>query len=1013
MSARKLAFGLFLVIASVVLLPHTASAQSAIAGTVKDNTGAVLPGVTVEAASEVLIEKSRTATTDGRGEFKIPNLRPGTYVVTFTLTGFQTIKRENVELPSEFTATINADMKLGALEETITVTTASPVVDTTSAAKVQVIDRDTLDALPTGKTIQSIGQIVVGVNLSLPDVGGSRAAMQTYMSVHGQSAANVTVMVDGMMVNGLEANGAVQSYFNDAASAEMSYQTSGISAETSSGGVRLNMIPRDGGNKFSGSAGYANRPGGLQGDNLTPRLQTAGLNVGNSTEYISDFSASEGGPIMKDKVWFFATGRDFRTSNRISNTFFDGGSQGDDYNYIRDIYGRVTYQASAKNKFSVYYDRISKYRAHDMQSYYDPETASNVWTSPNYSTGSLKFQSTMSSRLLLEAGYAFNIEKRDVDMQPGVDKERGTADWFANSSRIQVGTGLGGRSTAPTSAGQEYPTRSSYNASLSYVTGSHHAKFGMNGTRGDFFHSTRANGDLTEQFNTADYTQYIANGGPIVFTGANSVIIRNTPVQSEEKLNWDLGVYGQDTWTMNRLTISAGLRWEYLNSQVVSQTAPAGRFVPARTAPENLDLPNWKDIAPRFQVVYDLFGNGKTAVKYSINRYNAAQTTAIASGFNPLSSKTSGAVPWTDLNSDGIAQGQRTWNADGTVRTDCVYKTPGCELDLTQLASNFGLLSDAGTYAGYPRLYSIENAIQVDHELRPRLSVGGAWYHTTFRNQTTTINTAVTPADYTPVQIFNPVDGSPITIYNISSTANSRASANVTSLDPDQRNVVDSYEFSMRARPKAGAIVFGGVSFERALQKDCKSGQVQNPNNSRFCDQFNLEGGYTIPFATNVRLNASWPVKYGITVSGTFQSNDGGAQALSYTIARSGTTFTRYPDGSANYLAAGVPVPACPAPCTPGGVVNSTLTSTAFTVALQPSGVKRYERLNQLDLKFSKNFRVQGVTLMPQLELFNINNSDKVITVASTSYALSGGAYLRPNSIVQGRIIGLSIQTRW
>jgi hypothetical protein len=199
------------------------------------------------------------------------------------------------------------------------------------------------------------------------------------------------------------------------------------------------------------------------------------------------------------------------------------------------------------------------------------------------------------------------------------------------------------------------------------------------------------------------------------------------------------------------------------------------------------------------------------------------------------------------------------------------------------------------------------------------------------------------------------------------------------------------------------------MSFERALTKDCKVGLVQNPNSLRFCDQFNLDGGYSIPFAANVRLNASYPIWYGVTVSGTFQSNDGGAQSQTYTIAPT----TRYPDGSATYLAAGVPVPACPAPCTAGQVVNSKLTSTAFSVALKPTGVLRYERLNQLDLKVSKSFRVQGVTLMPQLEMFNINNSDKVITVASTSYALSGGAYLRPNSIVQGRIIGFSIQSRW
>jgi len=219
--------------------PSVARAQSAIAGVVRDTSGAVLPGVTVEASSDVLIEKTKTVTTDGSGQYRIIDLRPGTYIVTFTLTGFQTVKREGVELPAEFTASINADLKVGALEETIVVSGATPVVDVSSAAHVQVLDRETLENVPTGRTIQGIGQIIVGVNLSLPDVGGSRAAMQTYMSVHGQSSANNTIMVDGLAVNGLEANGSVQSYFNDAASQELSYQTSAIGAETSGGGVRF------------------------------------------------------------------------------------------------------------------------------------------------------------------------------------------------------------------------------------------------------------------------------------------------------------------------------------------------------------------------------------------------------------------------------------------------------------------------------------------------------------------------------------------------------------------------------------------------------------------------------------------------------------------------------------------------------------------------------------------------------------------------------------------------------
>jgi hypothetical protein len=214
-----------LVAVLTMVLPVAVYAQSAIVGVVKDNTGAVLPGVTVEAASEVLIERIRSVTTDGDGQYRIIDLRPGTYIVTFTLAGFQTVRREAIQLPAEFTATINIELKIGELSETITVTGAAPIVDTTTAVHTQVLDREAIDVIPTGRTIQGMGQLIVGVNLNLPDTGGARAMQQTYMNTHGMTAANNTVMVDGMMVNGLQSDGAVQTYINDAMNAEVSYQT--------------------------------------------------------------------------------------------------------------------------------------------------------------------------------------------------------------------------------------------------------------------------------------------------------------------------------------------------------------------------------------------------------------------------------------------------------------------------------------------------------------------------------------------------------------------------------------------------------------------------------------------------------------------------------------------------------------------------------------------------------------------------------------------------------------------
>src|SRR4030095_16312669 len=212
---RTVAFGFVVGLACVVVLwPAEVAAQSAITGVVKDVSGAVLPGVTVEAPSDVLIERGRSVISDGQGVYRIVDLRPGIYNVTFTLPGFNTFKREGIDLPSEFTATINAEMKLGTVEETVTVTGESPIVDTTTAVHTQVLDREAIDSIPTGRSIQGLGQLIVGIGLNLPDTGGARAMQQTYMSTHGMTLANNTVMVDGMMVNGLQLDGGVQSYFN-------------------------------------------------------------------------------------------------------------------------------------------------------------------------------------------------------------------------------------------------------------------------------------------------------------------------------------------------------------------------------------------------------------------------------------------------------------------------------------------------------------------------------------------------------------------------------------------------------------------------------------------------------------------------------------------------------------------------------------------------------------------------------------------------------------------------------
>ena len=450
------------------------------------------------------------------------------------------------------------------------------------------------------------------------------------------------------------------------------------------------MIPKDGGNRFSGATNLSYRPGAWQGDNLTDRLKSAGLSVGNSTEYIYDLSGSEGGPIMKDKIWFFATARDYRTNNGITNTFFDNGRQGTDYNYIRDGLGRGTYQTEPEEQ------DLRLLRSH--QQVPRPRHAEPVRPGNGVERLDIAELLHWPDEVDIDAVEPIAL-RRWVGVQHRAPQYGDAGRSREGTHMIQPGSGVprmhcrGKRSAAsPTRRHRRDAVATTFqlHGGTFVHYRQHHLKGGINGTYGNFLHEVRTNADLIQEYASVDSAAFKNGGGALVFQTPKSVQVRNTPVLSGEALNRDYGIFVQDTYTMSRLTLSAGVRYEVLNASVEGMTAPAGRFVPARTVPEKTGVPDWKNWAPRFQAIYDVFGDSKTAVKYSFNSYNQARTTGIASGFNTLSAcvlNGTGATAcprlnWTDLNNDNIAQGARAWNADGTAFTDCVYLTAGCEINL-------------------------------------------------------------------------------------------------------------------------------------------------------------------------------------------------------------------------------------------------------------------------------------------------------------------------------------------
>src|SRR5262245_15592443 len=339
---RVLAVCLFL------MAPAAALAQSAISGTARDSSGAVLPGVTVEASSSVLLEKVRTVITDSEGRYSIVDLRPGPYGVVFTMDDFSVLRREGIELPANFTMTINGELRVGALEESVTVTGASPVVDVQSTQRTHVLTRDLLDSLPSARNYSGLAALMPGVRMSNTDVGGNQQMEQIYMRVHGSRQTDTTVQVDGMQLNSLMNDGQVQAYDSDASNADMSYQTSGVGAEVSGGGLRINMIPKEGGNRVSGSFFAGGTRESWQGDNVTDDLRARGVQSGDTVQHVSDYNFSVGGPIKQDKLWYFTTVRRIATNEVVANSFTPDGRPGIEDQWIYNILGRLTYQVDQK-----------------------------------------------------------------------------------------------------------------------------------------------------------------------------------------------------------------------------------------------------------------------------------------------------------------------------------------------------------------------------------------------------------------------------------------------------------------------------------------------------------------------------------------------------------------------------------------------------------------------------------------------------------------------------------------
>jgi hypothetical protein len=735
-----------LVAALLILLPVSALAQQGqIAGVVRDGQGAVMPGVLVEATSPALIEKVRSATTDAAGQYRITNLPVGTYAVSFTLEGFTKQQRDNIVLTTGFTAPVNATMTVGQLQETVTVTGESPTVDVQNARQVAAFEGEQIRDLPTTRNIRSILTLTPGLTatgLGADCVGGVGVwCNNNIYNLSAHTATNDTeggsqgrVMVDGTIINtggGAGIMGMTGGYVADVANAqEVTVQISGALGESETGGASINIIPRTGGNRFAGNyfGTYTRGPLDETGGNRRGWFST---NNGSHPEITSNYplisdydtSGAFGGPIKRDRLWFFSVARAWQKTafSRQSDRIWDNanaGIWGQNYqadrstpplqliNWTRNANARITAQASQKNKFNFFWDE--GYTCQDpCDGSVAPWTARDGWWSGQVHPARLiqvGWTNPLTNVILLEAGLSANRQLYDFSQHryftPNPDIPR----------VVEFGTTVGMDATGPLNttdfrflgvpsgpwsdgigglAEQRELNDWRPRASFSYVTGTHSAKFGYDG---GYFAQTRSNRTnsirLEYRYDTpaADCAATLNCGNTSLYYPNDPNNLARRPVPSRVKINSGpstidnrvaySGFYAQDQWTLKRLTLSGAVRYDHALSNYPSSCIGTGGnrlvaggnepYVPLQVGGEfsgqrsyctpDTEGVSYNDFTPRWAVAWDVFGDGKTAVKFNMGKYLAgAAINGIYADANPAQRAVNTYTrTWTDRDGDRI-----------------------------------------------------------------------------------------------------------------------------------------------------------------------------------------------------------------------------------------------------------------------------------------------------------------------------------------------------------------------
>jgi Carboxypeptidase regulatory-like domain/TonB dependent receptor len=957
---RQLRLSIFVLVtltAGLGLIPNSSYAQVAttgkIAGVVTDSSGAAVPTATVSVKSTALMAE-RTTTSGADGAYLFDLLPPGTYEVTVTSKGFKGFSETGVVLTAGFTATINAKLQVGEVTDVVKVE-GEPVVDLQNNQTATTFDQNLLQDIPSGRDPWSTVAQMPGVTSSTFDVAGNNSYQQSAMQVHGSTQAEQIYSFNGLDLNWPGANGGyTQFYTNHDSFDEFQVVADNAPASVPIGGVYMNMVTKSGSNQLHGQAALYYLTAAFQAGVKQPK--NAVVNTGSPFDMTLDTSASLGGPIIRDKWWLFGSYRRYDLRQRILAVTDQAGVPVHDVNHQTNTDLRSDWQINPKNKFSLVwlYNEQNRFFRRDTTYQFVTQDASWRQIEPAYILQGL-WTSQVTNNFLVDFRIGWNKIVFPLSYQPG----------STDLNKQDIGYSLETGAAPNAFINPAWVLKWSAGGSWYKPNwgGNHNFQFGFEW--GDSYNSYLYN--VKGGVNAVYDSSATANPPQPAFSQPLEVVAYNTPTTQKNYFR-DTSFYLQDTWNLKRrFTLNLGMRYDRFTTYYPAQTTASNVTFPQLfnagfAFPASGNIVDWNTVSPRIGVAFDPTGKGNSVFRFGYGIYYIMQGTGLAESANPNGLLTL-TFPWgpfkagctqCDANNDGIPQLSEWLPANAT---------PVASSGGAQINSNMS------------RPYSEEISAGYEKQLWRDLRVGATYYYRTKKNLYGTENSAVSKSDYVPITtlngqpIMNPLTNQPMTLFSFQPANTSKYGlfnnlvTNFPLLDNNSYNAV---EFTAVKRLSHKWQILGGFTVQRqkgvygrGFSDEATGDNFTDPNFdiNRNNNYLNLDSTYVFKVDSTYEL----PLKFGTSVN-----------------------FQHY---------TGFPIQ----PTETFSVPNGQGTLVPETVILQPAGIQRLPSVNQLNLRFSREFVFKDHwRLTPTVDFFNLTNSQTVIAEVTQYTAPSGGAYLEP-----------------